>query len=154
MTPRARRARGRGALGEGRRIARVVVALAAGLGVILALVACGPATTPAPSAPAAGPTLTPTLAPAPSDVPSPVEGVVIDVEAAGLTDVRAFTIRTDAGDEIDFALDLEDETLFPPAHLAVHLADGYPVVVHSRVTDGVLVAFRIEDGTPTTLPSG
>lgn len=96
--------------------------------------ACGPT---APSVP---------TAPAPIAVTSPVEGVVIDVDAAGLTDVSAFTLRTPAGDELRFTVgELENPVDFPPSHLATHLADADPVRVFFRSDGEALVAVRLED---------
>lgn len=88
---------------------------------------------------------TPTIAGS-AGVTSPVEGVVVAVDATGLTQVSAFTLRTAAGDELRFAVgDLENPVDFPPSHLATHLAEAAPVRVFFRSEDGGLVAVRLED---------
>ena len=82
-------------------------------------------------------------------ITSPVEGVVIDVDAAGLTEVSAFTLRTAAGDELQFTVgELENPVDFPPSHLATHLADAAPVRVFFRSDGEALVALRLEDAQP------
>lgn len=69
-----------------------------------------------------------------------------DVEAEGLTEISAFTVRTSGGDEVPFVVGaLENGTEFPPSHLAVHLADAYPVRVSFRPDGDSLVAYRLED---------
>ena len=73
-------------------------------------------------------------------------GIVIDVDAAGLTDVRGFTLRTDAGEEVDYRLgSLENGAEFPPGHLVEHVATAEPVLVFYREEGSDRVAFRIED---------
>jgi hypothetical protein len=77
---------------------------------------------------------------------SPVDGVVIAVDARGLTDVRSFTLRTGAGEQLTFTLErLENPVEFPPGHLTVHLADGAPVRVTFVVDGDALAATRLED---------
>ena len=73
-------------------------------------------------------------------------GLVVDVDAASLTDVRAFTLRTSGGRETTYRVGvLENGTEFPPSHLSEHLATGQPVKVWYREADGERVAYRIED---------
>lgn len=79
------------------------------------------------------------------DVASPVDGVVTSVDAAGLTDVRGFTL-SNGGFSFAFRLGaLENATEFPPAHLAEHQATSSPVRVWFRLEGGVRVAYRLED---------
>jgi len=76
-----------------------------------------------------------------------VEGVVVAVESAGLTDVRGFTLRTEAGETIEFRLgELENAVEFPPSHLAAHQVDAYPVRVWYRMEGEERFAVRLEDG--------
>ena len=91
----------------------------------------------------------------PSALTSPVEGVPIDIEAEGFTDVTAFTIRTDDGAQVRFLLGpLENATEFPPTHLAEHLAGSTRIVVYFRPEGGDEVAYRLEDApTHTASPS-
>ena len=86
------------------------------------------------------------LPPATPDVTSPAEGVVIDVDAAGLDDVRGFTLRTSGGFAFDFVLGtLENPTEFPPGHLAEHQATSLPIRVYFRAEGGQHVVYRLED---------
>jgi hypothetical protein len=116
-----------------------------------ALVACSsPAQTPpdlpedstAPSATAAGsPGATVVVVPG-----SPIAGIVIDVDSAGLDDVRGFTLRSSTGDELEFKIgQLENGDEFPPGHLTEHLAAASPVLVFFREENGELVVYRMED---------
>jgi hypothetical protein len=75
-----------------------------------------------------------------------VTGVVVGVQAQGLTDVNGFTVRTVDGQELEFAVGpLENPTQFPPSHLGVHLTDGVPVRVTYRESGSERVAIRLED---------
>lgn len=77
-------------------------------------------------------------------------GVVVAVDAAGLTDVRGFSLRTGDGRTIDFRIGrLENAAEFPPAHLSVHLADAYSVRVTYEMDGAQRVAVRLEDGDPS-----
>ncbi len=82
----------------------------------------------------------------PAVLTSPVEGVPIDIEAEGFTQVTAFTIRTDDGQSLRFVLGpLENATQFPPTHLAEHLAGSTRIVVYFRREGNDEVAYRLED---------
>ena len=73
-------------------------------------------------------------------------GVVIAVDAASLTDVRGFTIRTADGQTVVFRLgELENGTEFPPGHLGEHIATAVPVLVTYREENGERVVVRLED---------
>ena len=77
---------------------------------------------------------------------SPVEGVPIDIEAEGFTQVTAFTLRTDDGQQLRFVMGpLENPTEFPPTHLAEHLAGSTRIVVFFRSEGSDQVAYRLED---------
>ena len=83
----------------------------------------------------------------PEPLASPVVGRLIDIDAEGLTSVRAFTLRTDNGTEIQFEIGvLENGAAFPPGHLAEHMANASPVKVFFREENGSLVVYRLEDG--------
>lgn len=74
-------------------------------------------------------------------------GWVVDVQSTSLTSVESFTLRTEAGDAIEFAvgrLELESGT-FPAGHLREHMALAEPVAIGYRVEDGKRVAFRLAD---------
>ena len=91
---------------------------------------------------------TPTAAPA-QPLGSPVEGVPIDIDAEGFSNVTAFTIRTDAGEELRFTMGtLENGAEFPPNHLAEHLAGSTSVRVFFRRVGGEDVVYRLEDSEP------
>jgi hypothetical protein len=73
-------------------------------------------------------------------------GVVVGVDAAGLTDVRGFTLRTNDGTTVVFKIgNLENGAEFPPGHLVEHQATAQPVRVWFRTEGGARVAVRIED---------
>jgi hypothetical protein len=81
-------------------------------------------------------------------------GLVVSVEAFGLTDVRGFTIRTDDGRTVAFRIgSLENGVQFPPGHLLEHRATGVKVVVTYRQENGEAVAIRLEDA-PGAAPAG
>jgi hypothetical protein len=105
---------------------------------VITLIACGQSGASASVAPTS-----PTSSASPS---SPVEGVVVDVESAGLGEVEAFTIRMADGQELTIAMgDLENATEFPPAHIGEHLTSGVPVRVTIVAGPDGPVAVRIED---------
>lgn len=73
-------------------------------------------------------------------------GVIVEVEAEGLSDVRGFTLRLDDGELVPFELGrLENAAEFPPGHLAEHQATAERVRVWFRVDGGSRVAVRLED---------
>jgi hypothetical protein len=86
------------------------------------------------------------LAPSGADVQSPVDGIVLSVDAASLTDVRAFTLRTSNGQSLDFTLGtLENATQFSPSHLKEHQATSLPIRVWFQLVNGERVVYRLED---------
>ena len=120
------------------------LALAIGFGACqpTAIATTGPADTMVAGSPGS------TTAGAPAAATSPMTGVPIDIEAAGLSQVTAFTIRTNAGAEQRFLVGtLENAVDFPPGHLAEHLATSSPIRVFFRVEGSDLVAYRLEDAT-------
>jgi hypothetical protein len=73
-------------------------------------------------------------------------GVVIDVDAVSLTDVRGFTIRTPDGRTVMFRIGaLENGTEFPPGHLSEHAATATPIRVTYRDEGGERFAVRLDD---------
>ncbi|HET7181041.1 MAG TPA: hypothetical protein VFI15_02305 [Candidatus Limnocylindrales bacterium] len=86
------------------------------------------------------------LAPSGAAVQSPVDGIVVSVDAASLTDVRAFTLRTSSGQSLAFTLGaLENATQFSPSHLKEHQATSVPIRVWFQVVNGERIAYRLED---------
>jgi hypothetical protein len=74
------------------------------------------------------------------------EGVVVEVDAVGLTDVRGFTLRTADARTVAFRIgELENGAEFPPSHLIEHRATSQAVRVTYRRDGNDLIAFRIED---------
>lgn len=115
--------------------ARLRVVVPAIVALVIALAGCA-SPEPQPAAPA-------------QPVDSPVEGVPIDIDAQGFSTVTAFTIRTDAGQELTFMMGtLENGAEFPPNHLAEHLAGSTPVRVFFRREGGGDVVYRLEDRGP------
>lgn len=106
----------------------------------LAVAAC--ATDPMASSSAASAAAASAPAPAPS---SPVVGVVIDVDSAGLGDVRGFTLRSDDGRALVFTVGRLEPGSFDPGHLAEHVATGVPVEVTFVAEGEVLVATKLAD---------
>jgi hypothetical protein len=84
------------------------------------------------------------------DATSPVDGVLTDIDSAGLTQVTGFTIRSGDGRSITFKIGtLENGAQFPPGHLAEHLATSSPVRVFFRAEGPDLVVYRLEDAPPS-----
>lgn len=71
-------------------------------------------------------------------------GVVLDVESRSLTDVRAFTLRSE-GEECEILIDPEREYGFALPHLNEHKISADPVRVEVEARDDELVALSIED---------
>ena len=94
------------------------------------------------------PPISPSPPPPTPDVASPVEGVVIAVDASGLSDVRGFTLRTSGGFAFTFVLgQLENAAEFSPSHLAEHQVSSEPIRAWFRVEVGELVVYRLEDAS-------
>jgi DNA-binding LytR/AlgR family response regulator len=94
-----------------------------------------------------GQTTTPTPPPG-ADV---VDGVIVAVDSAGLTDVKGFDLRATDGTTKTFSLErLENGAAFPPGHLVEHQASASPVRVWYTSDGGVLYAIRLDDATPTS----
>ena len=73
-------------------------------------------------------------------------GIVVAVEATGLSSVQGFSIRTADGRTVDFRVGtLENAASFPPGHLAEHKVSLVPVRVTYVAEAGGLVAVRLED---------
>lgn len=74
-------------------------------------------------------------------------GVVIAVEGDGLADVTGFSLRTPAGEVIEFdvgRLELSTGGL-PAPHLREHLVDGTQIIVEYSVQDGRHICLRYRD---------
>jgi hypothetical protein len=80
---------------------------------------------------------------------SMVSGVVVRVNAASLTDVRSFDLRTADGRVLTFDIGPLDMTppAFNPQHLSVHAATAEPVAVTYEDRDGRHVAVRLTDAS-------
>jgi hypothetical protein len=73
-------------------------------------------------------------------------GVIVAVDAAGLGDVRGFTLRQAGGAQLTFDLrSLENGAQFPPGHLAEHQATAEPIRVWYRLDGTDRLAIRLED---------
>ena len=78
-----------------------------------------------------------------------VEGIIIDVEAASLTQVETFTVRDNDNKIIVFriapdAIESLEES-FVPSHLREHALAVEQVKIFYREEDGEFLAIRIED---------
>jgi hypothetical protein len=107
----------------------------------------GPIATGSIEAPASGSPAAPSGSPeTPSSPASPVEGVLVDIDSAGLADVDGFTLRLGDGRTVAFRVGiLENGDEFPVGHLAEHLATSAPVRVFFRTEGPDLVVYRVED---------
>jgi hypothetical protein len=77
---------------------------------------------------------------------SPLDGIVTQVDATGLTDVRGFTLRIAGGALVQFTMGpLENATQFSPGHLKEHQASGSPVRVFFTTNGSTLTVYRLED---------
>jgi hypothetical protein len=75
-----------------------------------------------------------------------VVGIVTSIDSEGLTAVRAFTLRTQAGRDETFQIGtLENGEEFPPGHLQEHQSLATPIRVWYRTEGDERVAFRLED---------
>jgi hypothetical protein len=76
-------------------------------------------------------------------------GVIVDVRAASLTELEAFTLRSNDGDLLTFELapDAERDTVeaLIPGHLRTHALAGDQVEIFYREEGGRLLAVRLED---------
>ena len=78
---------------------------------------------------------------------SPVTGILVKIDSSGLANVAGFDLRLDDGRVLSFRIGtLENGDVFPPGHLAEHLATSAPVRVYFRVSGTALVVYRLEDG--------
>jgi hypothetical protein len=79
--------------------------------------------------------------------PSIATGVVIAVEGPSAAEVDSFSLRTDAGDILNFSvgrLDLAGGGK-PAPHLREHLVSGEPIRVHYTESDSGLLAIAYVD---------
>ncbi len=114
------------------------------LAISLILAACGGSTSPSPAAPSASPSAAPSASASVAIPESPVEGLIVNIDGDGLTQVNSITVRTPEGTDHVFRVG-QLEVPVPPAHLNEHMAGALPVRVAFRVEGGELVAFRIDD---------
>ncbi len=80
-----------------------------------------------------------------------VRGVVIDVDGASLQRFNSFTVRTDAGEVLQFKPAPEfyqaSAHVMSPGHVREHMALAVPVqVTYRRADDGTLLALAASDG--------
>jgi hypothetical protein len=75
-----------------------------------------------------------------------VDGVIVAVDSAGLSEVRGFSLRRPGGEILIFRLgELENGAQFPPGHLAEHQVTAAPVRVWYRMEGSERFAVRLED---------
>lgn len=78
------------------------------------------------------------------DAPNEVTGVVVDIESAGIGDIRGFRLK-DGDNTYDVVIDPDAEYGFDLGHLQEHLSGSLPIKVELERRDGVLYAETIED---------
>jgi hypothetical protein len=76
--------------------------------------------------------------------PGAVTGVVVQVDARGLGDVRSFVVK-DGSTTYAITVDPDITYDFPLDHLSEHKTSGAPVRVELRERNGELVATSIRD---------
>ncbi|HUG47501.1 MAG TPA: hypothetical protein VMP67_03710 [Candidatus Limnocylindria bacterium] len=74
-------------------------------------------------------------------------GVVLTVEGSSLAEVNGFSLRTSAGEVLDFAVERLELAGGgkPGPHLREHRLDGQLIEVEYKVDAGRLVALRYRD---------
>ena len=76
-------------------------------------------------------------------------GIVTDIDTLGLGRVQSFSLRTPAGETLDFDVTGGTDSLstggFPPDHLWEHLATGVGVAVAYRSEGDRRIALRLDD---------
>ena len=83
---------------------------------------------------------------------SPVRGIVLRLESPDQGTVTGFTLLADDSRQLTFRVGvIENGGAFPATHLAERMAASQPVLVFFRVEGADLVAYRLEDGPPTTV---
>ena len=75
--------------------------------------------------------------------PQTVRGVLVDVAARSLTELRSFEVRTDDGRRLSFRV--EGDVGMTPGHLREHMLVAEPVTVTYRESADGLVALHLED---------
>ena len=125
--------------------------LAVAIALAMAVGSCAPSATSTPGPVGSGSIGSPLAETPGADDPvpaSPVTGILVKIDASGLADVKGFTLRTADGRELAFRIGvLENGAVFPPGHLAEHLATSAAVRVFFRAEGGDLVVYRLEDAS-------
>ena len=75
--------------------------------------------------------------------PQTVRGVLLDVAARSLTELRSFEVRTEDGRRLSFRV--EGDVGMTPGHLREHMLRAEPVTVTYRASADGLVALHLED---------
>ncbi len=75
--------------------------------------------------------------------PQTVRGVLVDVAARSLTELRSFEVRTEDGRRLSFRV--EGDVGMTPGHLREHMLLAEPVTVTYRASADGLVALHLED---------
>ena len=78
------------------------------------------------------------------EAPGEVTGVIVDIESAGIGDIRGFRLK-DGDDTYEVVVDPNAEYEVALGHLQEHLSGSLPVKVELEERDGVLYAETIED---------
>jgi hypothetical protein len=91
-----------------------------------------------------------TASPSPPGDSATVDGIVVGVDATGLSNVTSFRLRTDDGRTLTFGLrELRDRVNFPPGHLNEHVANSVRVRVWYREDPTGLQALWLDDAPAT-----
>lgn len=79
------------------------------------------------------------------DVVSPVRGMIVEVVAAQDGGVESITLRDDAGQTVEFEVQLAEDAFVSAQHLQEHIDGSLPVLVAFTGTGDGRVAHRIDD---------
>ena len=73
-----------------------------------------------------------------------VKGVIIQVDASSLIDLKSMDLKDENGDSWHFVASEEYEG-FPPSHLREHMVQGLPIMVTYHEEGGSLVVDDVKD---------
>ena len=77
-------------------------------------------------------------------------GLVTDIDTLGLSQVQGFTLRTEDGTSLEFAIEGGTDLSaggFPPDHLREHMANASGVAVAYRTDGDERIVVRLTDAT-------
>jgi hypothetical protein len=82
------------------------------------------------------------------NVQSPVEGLLREVIGSDTGEPHSITLETDAGDTLEFTVELLEPGSVDVTHLQLHIDQAMPVSVSFSGDGEDRVAYRIDDAPP------